>query len=388
MRGRPRSGCRRVSAANNTFDGWHLAISGPRCGAVRSVHFLSITDQVAGHLRAEILGGRWHGTMPGKHQLAGELGVNNKTIEAALRQLEKAGLLVAQGPGRRRLIQLPAGSTRSALRIAFLLNEGEQDRQTFYHMELHHALSEAGHSVLYAPKSLVELNFDEKRVASLVRQTQADAWVIYAGSRNVLEWFAGQPVPAFALFGHRVGVKIAAVGPDKLRAYATATRQLIELGHRRIVLLCRRLRRLPQPGASEATFLSTLEVHGIPAGEYNLPDWKETDAGFQVCLNALFRVTPPTGLIVEEASYFVAVLQFLARRGIRVPGDVSLVCTDDDLAFAHCEPPIARITWDSRPLVRRIVHWAANVSQGKPDLRHTQTPAKYLPGGTVGPVRK
>ena len=91
---------------------------------------------------------------------------------------------------------------------------------------------------------------------------------------------------------------------------------------------------------------------------------------------------------MEEASYFVAVLQFLARRGLRVPGDVSLICTDDDPAFAHCDPPVARIAWDSRPLVRRIVNWAANVSRGKTDLRLTHTPAKYLPGGTVGPVRK
>ncbi len=83
-----------------------------------SVNFLSITDQVAGHLRAEILRGRWSGMIPGKHQLAAELGINNKTVEAALRQLEKAGLLLAQGAGRRRLIHLPAGGAMSALRIA------------------------------------------------------------------------------------------------------------------------------------------------------------------------------------------------------------------------------------------------------------------------------
>ncbi len=352
------------------------------------MNFLSITDQVVGHLRREILRGRWSGTIPGKHQLATELGVNNKTVEAALRQLEKAGLLVAQGAGRKRLIQAPAGGTVSALRIAFLLNEGEHELQTAYHVELHHALIEAGHSVLYASESLGDLNFEEQRVAGLVRQTGADAWVVSAGSRNILEWFAGQSVPAFALFGHRIGVKIASVGPDKIPAFATATRQLVDLGHRRIVLLCRRLRRLPQPGASESAFLATLEAHGIPVGDYNLPDWEETNAGFQTCLNALFHVTPPTALIIEEVPYFVAALQFLARRGIRVPGDVSLICTDDDLAFAHCEPPVARITWDSRPLVRRIVHWAANVSQGKPDRRLTHTPATYLPGGTVGPPRK
>lgn len=37
--------------------------------------------------------------MPGKHQLAAELGGNNKTVEGALKQLEKTGLLLPQGGG-------------------------------------------------------------------------------------------------------------------------------------------------------------------------------------------------------------------------------------------------------------------------------------------------
>ena len=41
-----------------------------------------------------------------------------------------------------------------------------------------------------------------------------DAWVIIAGSREVLEWFVEQQIPAFALFGRRDGLPIAGVGPD------------------------------------------------------------------------------------------------------------------------------------------------------------------------------
>jgi DNA-binding LacI/PurR family transcriptional regulator len=346
--------------------------------------FLSITDQVAEHLRAEILRGRWSGAMPGKHQLAAELGINNKTVEAALRQLEKVGLLIPQGAGRKRLIAPRRRESSRTLRIAYFLNEGMQDQKSELHIKLIHALTDAGHTVTHAEKSLSALCFDVKRVAGVVRQTKADAWIISAGSRAVLAWFAGQRTPAFALFGHRAGLDIAAVGPDKFAAVEAATRHLIGLGHRRIVLLCRRLRRLPQPGLSETLFLETLREHGCAVGEYNLPDWDDTDAGFQECLNALFRVTPPTALIVDEAPYFIATMQFLLSRGIRVPQEVSLVCTDDDPAFAHCSPPIARITYDPGPVVRRIVHWAANVSRGKPDLRQTFTPSQFIPGGTIG----
>jgi DNA-binding LacI/PurR family transcriptional regulator len=158
---------------------------------------------------------------------------------------------------------------------------------------------------------------------------------------------------------------------------------LIDLGHHRIVLLCRRIRRLPAPGLSERAFLAELQAGGIRPGEYNLPDWEESNAGFQRCLEALFRITPPTAMIVDEVHYFVATLQFLQRTGLRVPGDVSLICTDDDPAFAACEPPISCITWDTRPLVRRVSNWASNVSRGKTDIRQTQTPATFIPGGTI-----
>jgi DNA-binding LacI/PurR family transcriptional regulator len=202
----------------------------------------------------------------------------------------------------------------------------------------------------------------------------------------VLEWFCTQPTPAFALFGRRAGLPIAATGPDKPPALAAATRYLIGLGHRRIVLLVRRMRRLPEPGRSERAFLAQLEHHGIRTGVFNLPDWEETREGFQTILNSLFRVTPPTALIVDEAPFFAATQQFLARRGVQVPEDVSLVCTDADPTFAWCTPSIAHIRWDSRPVVRRVVRWVASVSQGQPDLRQTSVRAEFIDGGTIGPA--
>ncbi len=349
--------------------------------------FLSITDQVAEHLRAEILRGRWTGTLPGRHQLAAELSLNSKTVEAALRQLEADGLLVPQGAGRRRRINPKGGTSARALRIAILPFDLEVDRKVDYVVDLHHSLIEAGHAVFYTPRSQTELRFDLVKIARTVEGTRADAWVVLAGSREVLQWFAARPEPAFAIFGQREGLPIASFGPDKAPACAAATRKLIELGHQRIVLLCRRARRLGVPSLSVAAFLDELKAGGIRPGDYNLPDWEETNAGFQRCLAALFRITPPTALLVDEAPYFVAALQFLARRGIRVPAAVSLVCTDGDPAFACCEPPIACITWDTGPLRRRIVKWASNVSRGRPDLRATHTPATFTPGGSIAPVR-
>ena len=323
--------------------------------------------------------------MPGVGWLAKELGVNRKTVEAALRQLEHEGLLAGQGAGRRRLI-VPLGEKPARpMRVAIFPYDAA-DRALAYMVELQHALVEAGHTTVLVAKSLVELGMEPARIARLVKRTEADAWVVQAGSREVLEWFSAQPMPAFGLFGRREGISIAGAGLATLTAFASATRQLIALGHRRIVMLCRSERRKPCPGISERIVLDELAAHGIATSDYNLPDWEETPDGFEALLSSLFRVTPPTALILGEGLFFLATQQFLARRGLRVPGQVSLVCVDSDPSFAWCKPTIAHMHWDAAPVVRRIVRWAATVSQGRSDLKQTNAPAEFIPGGTLGPA--
>jgi len=359
--------------------------------------FFTITEQVAEHLRGEMLRGRWGGTLPGAPRLAEHLGVNHKTVAAALRMLEHEGLLVAQGMGRKRLIVLPDAKTAHPMRVGILVYE-PADHLLGFIVEIRHALAEAGHDAIVVselrraqvdednPNALTDPAKRVARISHLVNQTAADAWVVMAGSREVLEWFSAQPMPTIALFGRRRGLPIAGTGPDKPSVIAAATRKLIELGHRRIVLLCRRMRRLPEPGESERSFLGELAIHGIQPGAYHLPDWEESIDGFYAVLESLFQLTPPTAILIDEVPFFAATQQFLARRRIRVPEDVSLICTDPDPSFVWCRPSISHIRWDSRPVERRIVRWAAAVSRGRQDLRQTSTPAEFVVGGTIGPV--
>ena len=349
------------------------------------IRILSAVEQVAGYLREELSRGQWSGHLPGVDRLAPELGVSRKTLEAALRQLETEGVLMRNGPRRRRSIEQQGVRPLPVLRVSMLLSESS-DRQLDYVVDLQHELARIGHTASFAPGTMAECGGNVRRIARMVEKTPADAWVVAGGSREVLQWFHEQSLPVCALFGRRRGLPIAGVGPDKPPAYALATRKLIATGHRRIVLLARRMRRLPEPGSSEQAFLNELAAHGIPRGPYHLPDWEESIEGFHAGLEALFRVTPPTALIIQEAVLFTAAQQFLARRGLRVPEDVSMICTDADPTFAWCKPSVAHIRWDSRPVVRRIVRWAANLSSGKPDVRQVLTPAEFVPGGTIGPV--
>ena len=350
-----------------------------------SIRLLSAAQQVAAHLCGEIRSGLRVGTMPGASRLAEELGVNHKTAEAAMRLLEAEGVIENQGARCGRRIARPESHAPPALRVGLMLFDSV-DRGEDFMIELRHLLEEAGHVPFCSDKGLVELGMDVRRVARLVKKAEADAWIVFAASQEILEWFSARETPAFAMAGRHGGLPIAGTRPDKPPVFAEMTRRLITLGHRAISCVVRHQHRLPQPGKSQRAVLGELEAAGIATGSFNLPDWEESREGFGKLIDSLFGgPTPPTALILDEPFLYHAAHHHLAKRGMQVPGDVSLICADADPGFAWCEPSVAHIRWDYRPVLRRIVRWTNNVALGKDDRRQSFTKAEFIDGGTVGP---
>jgi len=362
---------------------------------MKSFRRQSLSDQTAMFLRERVRSGLWDAKLPGVVRLCAEMNVSQTTMREALQKLEEEGLITSGGQCRSRKV---AGSGtrggRRSLRVGILLHDSrpkDQAKATPLKpgpelLSLQNALEAAGHSVFFTRKSQVDLGHDARRIALHIGETPADAWVIVAGSLGVLEWFTQQSTPCIALYGRSGGLPLARAGPDKVPAMTTATRQLIELGHRRIVLITLASRRKPVPGRVELAFLSELAAHDIPTGEYNIPDWIETPEGFSALLSSLFRHTPPTAVIIAETPRLIAATHFFARHGIAVPQQVSLVCTDYDDSLAWCHPAVAHITWTPELIVRRIVRWVATVRLGRTDRETILYPALFVPGGSIGPA--
>lgn len=351
-------------------------------------HPLSTVDQLASHLRSEIFQGRFIKEMPGINQLASRLGCSPRTVTGAVQLLQREGIITKQGVGRPFLITPEKSDSPPGLRVQLMpydREDCEQDTISCYLIQIGTHLENAGHAFSFASKSLSQLGMDVKRVARHVKKADADAWIVASGSSEVLRWFSEQPKPAFALFGRHKDLPIAGVGPDKVSAYREVTRRLIALGHQRIVMLNRPSRRLPSPGFPELAFLEALQQAGIPTGAYNLPNWDESIAGIHRILDEMFRLTPPTAMIIDEAKIFIAVQHDLARRGILAPEQVSLVATDQDPYFDYIRPTVAHIRCDTASWARRITKWADHVAIGKEDRRQTLTKAIFVEGGTIGP---
>lgn len=350
---------------------------------MQHLYIKTAAEQVADHLRQEIRERSRIGKLPGGIRLSKELGVGRMTVEDALRILENEGLVCPKGKGRCREILLPDDHVTAGYTMKILLFD-EDERKRGLYLDLLHRLIEKGIRASFADQTLRDLHFSGDRVGKYVRKVAADAWIVIAGNREVLESVSRYSSTVFALFGYMAGLPVAGTGPSKRMALKEAVGRLVGLGHRRIVAL---ERNRPEGAELEGHWLrEALLEHGILMGAYNLPVWEDTAVGLGTCLDSLFRVTPPTAILADSPITYFGVLSHLAARGIRIPKDVSMVSTDPCVEFQFIAPSVAHISFDGEAWVRRIVEWAGTVASGKRDERQSLSETRFIDGGSVGPV--
>lgn len=340
---------------------------------------LSISEQVAAHLRDALQQGKWTNFMPGRDRLARELGVHGSTIERALGQLENEGLLTSAGPGKRREIVVKKIAAR-ATRVVIVLYEPE-DVLDHRITEIQQQLHAAGHRPGFASKAMSELKHDPKRIMAMMKAHPAEAWIVIAGTRPVLEMFSKASTPTFALFGTMGDLGIAGTGAMINDALRQCIGHFYQKGRRRFVMLMRRGGKTTERNPTEKVFLEELEKRHLSHSSYNLPIWEETPDGLHRCLNELFKVTPPDVILVDDWILSYAIKNFLSNQRGLAFRQVECVSTDYHPSFNWCQPAVSHFYWDLAKAVRRIVQWVDHIAQGKEDRKVKLIEAKFVPGG-------
>lgn len=339
----------------------------------------TIAEQVASHLRENLQQGRWSGLMPGRDRLARELGVHGSTLERALGQLEKEGLLESCGAGKRRRIVAENIAPRGK-RVAMFLYEPDDILDSSI-VEIQKQLHEAGHRLSFTAKTLSELKHDPKRVMAMMEAHPADGWILLASARPVLEAISKASTPAFALYGNMTGLGIAGTGGRKINATLDCIEHLYKKGCRRIVMLARGRNKKTVMNQTEQAFYEELHKRNLPQSSYNLPEWEDTSQGLRRCLDALFQVTPPDAILVDDWILLLAIQNYLSsKRGLAFR-QVECISTDYHTSFRWCQPAIPHFYWDPAKAVRRVVQWVDHVAQGKDDRKVKLIEAKFIPGG-------
>lgn len=365
--------------------------------SVSPIQLLSLTDQTAGHLRDGIRSGRWKDHLPGVHKLARELGVSHSTVARAAARLVAEGALAGTGARKAYTIaspEEPPSAGPRTLHIALLRVIPSEATDLTTQTDILNIMAKvkaAGHAcdlvTLPAGKDTHKTGY----LPWLLKEVSADAWLIYLGTQEILEWFIARGVPVFAIGGRCRDLPIACGATDPMDMLRQSVRRLLALNHRRIVLISSHLSRRPTPSRLIRTFQEELESAGIKPGAYHSPDWDETPEGVVKLLESLFRVTPPTALICATQYSTAATLGFLNRQGMDIPGQISVVSSDEsDPSWDWIFPGIrvAQPRGNEAPFYRRIRQWVANVAIGSPDTRQTWIPMRLDEGTTIGPARR
>ena len=135
---------------------------------------------------------------------------------------------------------------------------------------------------------------------------------------------------------------VPSVGVDERAAGELATQHLIELGHERIGFVAGLEHYLPTQlkGAGRETALlgAGLDPDGLVAyGPFSV------DGGRRGLAELLARPDPPSGVICSSDLIAIGALHEALRRGLRVPGDLSIVGFDGIDATTWTAPPLTTV---------------------------------------------
>lgn len=209
---------------------------------------------------------------------------------------------------------------------------------------------------------------------------------------RTMDWLAETGIPVVLL--ERTGsagayqAVLESVVTDHALGAAMAVRHLISLGHRKVGLLLSgnsptgpHLRR----GWLEASVACGLD----PAAtvEALLPDMRapDSDAALDDVLDRC-QATGTTALLVHADAEAVALVQHCEERHLAVPGDLSIVAYDDQVAGLFT-PPLTAVRPPRRSIGRAAVKLVADrlADPGRPAHRVIISPSLRVRGSTAPP---
>ena len=185
--------------------------------------------------------------------------------------------------------------------------------------------------------------------------------------------------------GTLTGIDVPSIGVDERTAGELATRHLIDLGHERIGFVAGPEHYLPtqlKNGGREAALAAAgLEPDGLVAFDDFSVSGGRTALG-----RLLAKPEPPTAVICSSDVMAIGVLQEAARRGLRVPVDLSVVGFDGiasdwtEPRLTTIEQPIAEIADTAVDALRRLI------DQPDRPLPHFVFPPKLRRGESTAAV--
>ncbi|MEV4102019.1 LacI family DNA-binding transcriptional regulator [Nonomuraea sp. NPDC049649] len=180
-----------------------------------------------------------------------------------------------------------------------------------------------------------------------------DGIVVVAPQRSAARALVDLPldIPVVAVEGGEAG-EVPVVCVDQVEGGRMATRHLLDLGHETVWHVRGPGDWLEAEGRA-AGWRSVLEKAGREVPEPLAGDWSPR-SGYEAG-QSLARMSGVTAVFVANDQMALGVLRAFIEKGVRVPGDVSLVGFDDIPESAYFSPPLTTIRQDFGAVGRQSI---------------------------------
>ncbi|WP_459615053.1 LacI family DNA-binding transcriptional regulator [Bordetella sp. 2513F-2] len=290
-------------------------------------------------------------------------------VESAIRQLGWTPSIAAQ-----------AMRGASARMVGFIFSDIRNPMYTEVIKGAEDVLSAHGYMLMVASSDGQPAR--ELALIELFRRRRADGLLFGVEEESNPEVMRGVVSAGFptVLLEREMALPINAVGADHCSGTLHATRHLIALGHRRIALISggrrNRVGRDRLAGLSQAH-----EAAGLPLDPALLRlDSFATEYAFRETQLLLALDEPPTAIIAAGMHLLEGVLPAVRAAGLAIPGDLSLVASNDSPLARLATPAISVIRYDAYALGREAAMLLlGRMQEGEPATRsRIQIPTEFV----------
>ena len=303
----------------------------------------SMATYAADIVRRLLDAGEWSGELPGERQLSERVGVSRPTLHRALRLLEKEGRLswrrnapwvIAEGAAK-----LARPSRRAVFLSPYKLEELDPFSLHQYALLSGYAAERGLQFELVALPSVAD-GTAHRALEALQRKLNPTVWILYRCSPSSQRWFVENRLPAVVMGSSPHELPVRSVDVDYRSVGRHALALLRRLGHspERIAYLGPE-ERLVGNVEAETGLLEGAEdgakphLHRVPVN----------DTGTLVAtVDRVLAEENPTALVIMRPMHALAVLGHLGRRGVDIPGRLSLLVLDDNPILRHAIPSPSR----------------------------------------------
>jgi LacI family transcriptional regulator len=206
---------------------------------------------------------------------------------------------------------------------------------------IEHSVSQRGFHVLLKPDDPMH----PQGYSQLVSENLVDG-IILSGPRQDdedIKRFSQEGFP-IVLMGQLSDCALPFVDVNAVEGAATATRHLIQLGHRRIALITNASLQYTSAQQRRQGYLNALAEAGIRPDEELLQEGAYTsESGFNAMQKILQLPELPTGVFVASDVVAIGAMQAIHNAGKKIPEDIAVVGFDDIPMAEYLDPPLTTI---------------------------------------------